>query len=141
MNRKRLLEEIFEEFERFRRNFSAQKRRTSCFKDLTPVQWQIVVFISKKGPSSPTELASHLGISKSAVSQQLDSLEAKGFASATIGSPDKRKKVYFLTDKAQSFINKARSEVISALRESFSSFTDDELSQFLYLLKKLSSKD
>lgn len=141
MDRKDLLEKIFEEMEILKRSLSMP--RLKCFETepLTPLQWKVLLVIVKMKKATTTEISSKIGITKGAVSQQIDILQRNGYIKQLTDSSDRRKRIYVPQKKALELVECLRKEFLSHLEGLFVRLDDEELRELLRILKKMNARD
>lgn len=137
MERKKSLQEIYELIEAFRRQLAEFGRKNRCFKELTPLQWQIINLVDSRKNCTPSTVAAYLGISRSAVSQQLDQLLKKGLLKFEPDAVDRRLKHLSLTEKAKKLKEKLKKDFLSLLESQFSALSDEELNKLKDILSKI----
>lgn len=91
MDRRDILEKIFDEMEPLKRSLS--RPRLKCFEmePLTLLQWKVLLVIVRLKKATTTEISSKIGITKSAVSQQIDALQKAGYIKQLTDKDDRRK--------------------------------------------------
>jgi|GEM_PF-3734798 len=137
MERKQVLQEIYELLEAFRRQIAERGRKESCFDQLTPVQWQIINFVDNRKNCTPSMVAAYLGISRSAVSQQIDQLLKKGLLKLEASTDDRRLKHLCLTENAKKLKQKLKKDFLNLLELQFSVLSDKELDNLKNILFKI----
>lgn len=141
MDRRDILEKIFDEMESLKRSLS--RPRLKCFEmePLTLLQWKVLLVIVRLKKATTTEISSKIGITKSAVSQQIDALQKAGYIKQLTDKDDRRKRIYVPTKKAGELVERMRNEFVSHLDALFARLTDDELMEFLKILRKMNSRN
>lgn len=109
---------------------------------LTAKQWFLVVVIERffTEPPKLIDVAEAMGSSYQNVKQLALKLESKGFAKLERDPLDKRAIRISLTDQCGEFSNKHAKEGIPFLNQLFSSYTPQDVSQFLIYLSSLMGK-
>lgn len=87
---------------------------------------------------SISEVQNGLHITKSAISQMMNSLEKKGFIERTIDTDDRRKIVVTLTEAGKDILSKTKESANHNLNEIISTLGDDKTNQFISLLNQVS---
>ena len=87
---------------------------------------------------SVSEMQSKLHITKSAISQMMNSLEKKGYIEREIDKADRRKIVATLTPRGEDILKEAKRNVDQRLEETISRFGKENTKQLIILLNQLS---
>lgn len=89
---------------------------------------------------SVKEAADFLGISKSAVTQLLDPLEAKGLLRRSNDIKDRRIVRLDLTDKGKKALKELMKHKLDAIREAIGRLSDDEIKSLHEISQKMTNK-
>ena len=73
----------------------------------------VLTHLAFKGPSQPSEIAAHMGVSTAHIAKMLGDLEEKGLIERTMDRRDRRKIIVTLTDSGESFFQEALDEGIA----------------------------
>ncbi len=104
-------------------------------------QGRMLRILSEQGKTSLSALSCLLGITPSSTGEIADKLLAAGFITRESDPLDKRKSIISITDSGIDEINRLSEEFTSFAASSFSALNQDELSNLLFLLNKLSNPD
>ena len=85
-----------------------------------------------------SEIQSNLHITKSAISQMMNSLEKKGYIEREIDKNDRRKVIVTLTKMGMDVLKKTKDSVNQLLDEIFSRFGEENTKQLISLINLLS---
>ncbi|BCJ87559.1 MarR family winged helix-turn-helix transcriptional regulator [Effusibacillus dendaii] len=105
---------------------------------ITRVQWLILRHIWRSRKRTIGELASHLNVRSSTMSQMIDRLEKSGLVYRSTDTADTRIKIIRLTDKGNETIRHVESMWLSALVEPFEKLSREERTHLVQLMRKLS---
>ncbi|WP_199613846.1 MarR family winged helix-turn-helix transcriptional regulator [Paenibacillus alkalitolerans] len=132
------------ELEQFLAYFQAINRhlRSAAFdqnqQPITRVQWLLMRQLHRRGGMTIGQLAEHLDVRPSTMSQMLDRLEKSGYVARKPDAQDARVKVINLTETGSEMIRKTEVTWMEALSEPFGHLGEDEREMFVRLMKKLS---
>lgn len=136
MNNKELLEQFIAHFQTVNRFL-----RSSVFdrqdRTVTRVQWMLLNHISCHGKRTIGQLAEHLDVRPSTMSQMIDRLEKVRLVSRETDSNDARVKLVSLTDEGSELIRQTEHLWTEALTKPFGQFHHQEKEQLLALMKTL----
>lgn len=108
---------------------------------LTPMEAHALVLLfcadEKQCSVKPSDIARHLRVSPSAVSQFLRSLERKGFIMRTRAEGDSRSVCIGLTEKGQSLSSQLRRERSKQFMDMVESVGIDNMNQLVVILEKI----
>jgi DNA-binding MarR family transcriptional regulator len=107
---------------------------------ITRVQWLLLRYLYRKPGRTIGQLAVHLDVRQSTMSQMLDRLEKVDFIVRRIDQQDARIKLVELTPAGNSFIRQAEETWMEALAEPFAHFTTEERHSLVSLMEKLSAQ-
>jgi DNA-binding MarR family transcriptional regulator len=107
---------------------------------ITRVQWLLLRYLYRKPRRTIGQLAVHLDVRQSTMSQMLDRLEKVNLITRHIDLQDARIKLIELTSTGNSFIRQTEETWMEALAEPFAHFTKEERKTLVGLMEKLSSQ-
>ncbi|MBP1155520.1 MULTISPECIES: MarR family transcriptional regulator [unclassified Paenibacillus] len=105
---------------------------------LTRVQWLLMRNLYRNGASTIGQLAEHLDVRSSTMSQMVDRLEKAGFAYRESSDPDARVRWVKLTEQGERVIRQTEALWAETLSEPFKQFSDAERQQLLEYMHRLS---
>ncbi|MBG0787641.1 MAG: MarR family transcriptional regulator [Anaerolineaceae bacterium] len=112
-------------------NFIRQIRES----DLSFSQVNTMFRLYHRGASSVNQLARHLGVTKAAVSQLLDSLIAAGLIERSENPEDRRMKLIALTEEGRSLVRRTMKTRNAWLEDFAQNFSEEEKAQILPALE------
>jgi len=104
---------------------------------LSRTTWCILLAVGNEGLSQPSDIASFVGIDRTATSRALRKMEEDGLLGRSSGTEDKRTRQVVLSDKGRDAINRAtpfarkNSEILSEI------LSDSEADELWRLLTKI----
>jgi DNA-binding MarR family transcriptional regulator len=107
-------------------------------RSITRVQWLLLRYLYRKPDRTIGQLAAHLDVRQSTMSQMLDRLEKVDLIVRRTDSQDARIKLVELTTAGISFIHQTEETWMEALAEPFANFTAQERHSLVNLMEKLS---
>ncbi|TYS36738.1 MarR family winged helix-turn-helix transcriptional regulator [Bacillus pumilus] len=105
--------------------------------ELTDKQHIVLNFIEQKGGSSPIQIAQQLGITQSAVSQLLNTLEKKEWIRRSINPHNRRELHVELSEKAITYLENMRKVELAIIEKYYSGLSFDEISTLTSIYEKL----
>lgn len=105
---------------------------------ITRVQWLLLRHLTRSGSATIGQLAVHLDVRPSTMSQMIDRLEKSGLVRRGSDTGDARVKLVTLTEEGRDLIRRTESQWVEALSEPFDRFSEEERAQFLNYMRKLS---
>ncbi|MEH7652806.1 MarR family winged helix-turn-helix transcriptional regulator [Bacillus safensis] len=105
--------------------------------ELTDKQHIVLNFIEQKGGSSPIQIAQQLGITQSAVSQLLNTLEKKEWIRRSINPNNRRELHVELSEKAKTYLENMRKVELAVIEKYYSALTFDEINTLTSIYEKL----
>ncbi|MEC4587927.1 MarR family transcriptional regulator [Bacillus safensis] len=105
--------------------------------ELTDKQHIVLNFIEQKGGSSPIQIAQQLGITQSAVSQLLNTLEKKEWIRRNINPNNRRELHVELSEKAKTYLENMRKVELAIIEKYYSALSFDEISTLTSIYEKL----
>ncbi|MCZ2738026.1 MarR family winged helix-turn-helix transcriptional regulator [Bacillus safensis] len=105
--------------------------------ELTDKQHIVLNFIEQKGGSSPIQIAQQLGITQSAVSQLLNTLEKKEWICRSINPHNRRELHVELSEKAIMYLENMRKVELAIIEKYYSALSFDEISTLTSIYEKL----
>jgi len=136
INRQKILEELFEDIhfiEKKRMLVNVSKKEIS----ITPSQGLVLDFIYKNDLTNAKKVADSLNITSSAVTQLINGLVEKRYLIRKENPKDRRFSQLSLSKKAYDFFKKFHNRIVDRGIEIFSVLTDDDLTQYVNLNKKI----
>lgn len=137
MKREDLVLQFFNNSRTIQSSWKAYYARTMSGDDLSPAQLALLFIIKHQQPVSGKKLAESMRVSKSAVTQLLESLDQHGYITRTEDSDDRRISHITLSETGSSKMNafeQKRKEVFVSLA---SELSDEELMTILNVQKKM----
>jgi len=117
--------------------------RSSAFdagRALTKVQWLLLRQLHRQGSASIGQLAAHLDVRASTMSQMLDRLERSGYITREPDPADARAKLVRLTETGRRTVGKTEEVWRNALTEPFERLDAEERETLARLMRKLSEQ-
>jgi DNA-binding MarR family transcriptional regulator len=108
-------------------------------KQLTRVQWLILRHIQRSDRCTIGQLAEHLNVRPSTMSQMLDRLEKERLVYRVTDVTDTRAKIVRLTEEGAELIRQVEALWMERLSEPFDQLTHDEQTIFIKLLRKVAN--
>ncbi|MFS3914146.1 MarR family winged helix-turn-helix transcriptional regulator [Bacillus australimaris] len=105
--------------------------------ELTDKQHIVLNFIEQNRGSSPIQIAQQLGITQSAVSQLLNTLEKKEWIRRSINPNNRRELHVELSEKAKTYLENMRKIELAIIEKYYSKLTLDEISTLRSIYAKL----
>ncbi|WP_077233681.1 MarR family winged helix-turn-helix transcriptional regulator [Bacillus australimaris] len=105
--------------------------------ELTDKQHIVLNFIEQNRGSSPIQIAQQLGITQSAVSQLLNTLEKKEWIRRSINPNNRRELHVELSEKAKTYLENMRKIELAIIEKYYSKLTLDEISALRSIYAKL----
>lgn len=107
---------------------------------VTRVQWLLLRHLHRKGGTTIGQLAAHLDVRASTMSQMLDRLEKAGYVYRQSDTQDARVKTVNLSDNSKAIITHMEANWIESLAEPFSHLSSEEREQLVETMQKLLSQ-
>lgn len=107
--------------------------------EVTRVQWMVLRHLQRKGSCTIGELAEHLDVRSSTMSQMVDRLEKNGIVHRASSQKDARIKTVALSEKGLKLIGERETIWVDSLAQPFQSFSTEEKETLLHLMEKLVS--
>jgi DNA-binding MarR family transcriptional regulator len=104
---------------------------------ITRVQWMILRHLFRQGERSINELAQHLNVRSSTMSQMIDRLEKVSLVYRSVNEQDLRIKTVRLTDQGLSLVQQVETRWLKSLDKAFVQLSEDEREMMVHLLKKM----
>lgn len=123
-------------FENLRFSFKSKNLKN---KNLSPIHWRLLCLLQEKGKKHPGELADELGISRSAVSQYVNSLLKERLVTMEVDKEDRRLRYVKLAAKGEAFLNNSREKITQAFESLFADLTEKEIETLLKIFRKILS--
>jgi DNA-binding MarR family transcriptional regulator len=106
---------------------------------VTRVQWLLLRHLQRNGTCTIGELAEHLDVRSSTMSQMVDRLEKNGIVYRSAGQKDARVKTVALSEKGKEIIQDREMLWVDSLAQPFQNFSTEEKETLLNLMDKLVS--
>jgi DNA-binding MarR family transcriptional regulator len=107
---------------------------------ITRVQWLLLRYLYRKPKRTIGQLAAHLDVRQSTMSQMLDRMGKVNLITRQTDLQDARIKLIELTDSGIAFIRETEETWMETLSESFAHFTAEERIALVSLMEKLSQR-
>ena len=104
---------------------------------ITRVQWMILRFIKRNSSCAIGQLASHMNVRSSTMSQMLDRLEKESLIMRKLDSHDSRIRIVTLTEKGEAIVTEIETLWHERLAKPLSTLSEDEQDQLVQLMMKL----
>lgn len=137
IDRSILISNIADEITAIKRKMAQEMRCCALHSDITYTQAMIIKFINLHEKANIKEIAESLGVTSSAATQQVDSLEINGYLTRVSNNNDRRSVNIVLTEKTQAFIMEIKSKLREQLGAIFEVLSDDELRLYAELNSKI----
>lgn len=105
--------------------------------ELTDKQHIVLDFVERTGGSSPIQIAQQLGITQSAVSQLLNTLEKKEWIRRSINPQNRRELHVELSEKAKTYLENMRKIELAIIEKYYSKLSLEEISTLTSIYTKL----
>jgi DNA-binding MarR family transcriptional regulator len=106
---------------------------------VTRVQWLLLRHLQRNDSCSIGELAEHLDVRSSTMSQMVDRLEKNGIVYRASNQKDARIKTVILSEKGKEIIQEREMIWVDSLAQPFQNFSTEEKETLLNLMDKLVS--
>jgi DNA-binding MarR family transcriptional regulator len=106
---------------------------------VTRVQWLLLRHLQRNGSCTIGELAVHLDVRSSTMSQMVDRLEKNGIVYRSSNQKDARVKTVTLSEKGKEIIQDREMLWVDSLAQPFQNFSTEEKETLLNLMDKLVS--
>ncbi len=136
-NREFIIQEIFENMDSMRQTMFKQKKVSPADFGISPAQGIVLHTIANRSSLSITDIAEILRVSRSAVTQLVDSLVKSGFVSREANPKDRRTMIISLTEEGKSKWQDFQQFHIQNMTKVFKPLNDQELKIFRDLLLKI----
>lgn len=104
---------------------------------VTRVQWLLLRHLQRNGASTIGELADHLDVRSSTMSQMIDRLEKNGIVIRGTIQKDARIKTVVLSEMGIKIIQEREKMWVESMAQPFQHFTAEEKETFFHLMDKL----
>lgn len=104
---------------------------------LTRVQWLLLRHLNRSGPRTIGQLAAHLDVRPSTMTQMIDRLEKSGLVFRESTGPDARVRLVRLTEQGLHLIRHTESLWAESLSEPFEQLTEAERRQLVEYMQRL----
>jgi len=134
-HRQNLITSLIEEFSRLKHRLI--KSMDSLMPALTLSQKEVLFTVMHHKGTGVGELAKIMNLTPGAITQQLDSLEKTGLVMRTASPDDRRAVLVQLSPEGDKLMRKLEKARTHALAESLENFTDQEIADFVTMIKKM----
>ena len=110
---------------------------TSIDVDITPHHFEIIRLLDEEGTLHVAEIGERLQIAKAQMTQLIDKLVDLNIVERETDKADRRTYNITLTDSGRSVFNEHKDRKMSAVRETMSCLTDEELEDLSNTLRRL----
>ena len=135
-NRKKIIEDLLQNMHAMRHKlmvgYTAKKEVV-----ITPSQGFVLRFVAKNSSTNVKAITQALNITSSATTQLVDGLVEKGYLIRRVDSKDKRITTLLLSLKAKKPFKEFKEQGLQKMTILFDVFTDEELTQYATLNKKI----
>ena len=107
--------------------------------DITPHHFEIIRLLHEEGTLHVAEIGERLHIAKAQMTQLLDKLVDMNIVERETDKADRRIYNICLTDSGRNIFREHKDRIMSAVRETMSGLTDEELEDLSNTLRKLHS--
>lgn len=107
---------------------------------LTRVQWLLLRHLNRNGTRTIGQLAIHLDVRPSTMSQMIDRLEKSRLVYRENSQPDARVKNVSLTEEGKDLIKRTEVLWMEALLDSFDQFTKEEQTELISYMERLTEQ-
>ncbi len=105
-------------------------------KDVTVAEWGLMRTLYGREPSSPSQLASEMGLTRGAVTKLADRLVAKALVVRKANEKDGRAQTLHLTRKGAEFVPELAALADKNERECFAQLSEDDRAALLKILRE-----
>lgn len=131
------IEAIFGNFHAIKRAYSDGSRFSNRHFGVTMTQASVLMMLVHQGRQTMGQIATTLGVTKSAASQLLDSLIEQKFVERTIDENDRRIVYIELSKHGSRHLKHMRQKGVQQVMKVFEQLSDEELEQIESITKKL----
>jgi DNA-binding MarR family transcriptional regulator len=140
MNRQQRIESIFNNFHAIKRAHSHGSRFSRQRFGVTMTQASLLMLLMHDGRKTMGEVASELGVSRSAATQLLDGLIEKGLIERTVDESDRRVVYVEMSHRGIRHLKRVRQSGMEHITGLFDLLTDEELKQIEAITTKLAER-
>ena len=105
--------------------------------NITPHHFEIMILLKQEGTLHVAEIGERLQIAKAQMTQLIDRLVNFNMVERKMDIADRRTINITLTEQGRRFLEERRNNIMSAIRETLSRLTDEELEDLSDSLRKL----
>jgi DNA-binding MarR family transcriptional regulator len=105
--------------------------------NITPHHFEIMILLKQEGTLHVAEIGERLQIAKAQMTQLIDRLVNFNMVERKMDIADRRTINIILTEQGRRFLEERRNNIMSAIRETLSRLTDEELEDLSDSLRKL----
>ncbi|WP_410489333.1 MarR family winged helix-turn-helix transcriptional regulator [Bacillus sp. DTU_2020_1000418_1_SI_GHA_SEK_038] len=128
---------LFHSINQFSRHFSKVLNEALTPLGLYTAQWTIIYLLKTNGPATQKELSHYLGVEAPTMTRSLARMEKSGWITKKTGI-DKREKQIILTEAANDMYDTWLQTVRSCEEQVLKNISDQETTEMLSILKKMS---
>lgn len=139
MSRKSLIEEIESGFHVIKNRLHAQMIASRAKSGITPSQLFVLAIIGRHRDIGLRKISERLCVSPSAATQLVDSLVDNGYVLRRTDADDRRVREIELSRKGHRHLTELKNRRLKAITTLFAALTDQELSTYLQLHRKILS--
>lgn len=139
-NRNEQIEVIFNNFHAIKRAYADDSRFSNRRFGVTMAQASVLMLLMRDGRKTMSDVATAMGVSKSAVTQLLGSLIEQGYVDRSQDADDKRIVYVQISRHGHRHFNKVRRGGVARMMELFDLLDDNELRQIEAITTKLAQK-
>ena len=139
--RDKRIEKIIKNFHAIKRIYADGNRFASNQFGIGISQVSVLFLLLHKGSLSVSEIATVLGVSRSAATQLLSTLIEKEYVTKETGSRDKRSVIVTLSAKGKTHLKEQRKKAMSRFDDIFVVLSDEELAQIETITAKLANTE
>lgn len=132
-----LLEELTDQLLNFYNAFSSWENSVIRSSELSVAEAHAIEVLGQYGTMNMKSLAQKLGITTGTTTVTVDRLEKKEYAIREMTKEDRRVYLISLTEKGQAAFEEHHKYHFNLTEQMVSSLSDDEINQFLSVLKKI----
>lgn len=105
--------------------------------EINTEHFMILELLYSKGPHPVQKISEKFSIPSGSITYVVDKLEKKGLVERQSSPTDRRASNVVLTEKGTMLFNEIFPQHVEAISENFSSVSDEEKEQLIFLLKKI----
>ena len=137
IDRKKVLDEIFDEITQIKRKMEQESRQFFVNSEITHAQWMVVRFIYQQDGANIKELADNLEVTSSAITQLVDGLVKKNYLERSHDETDRRVINLVLTKKREERLAEIKAHFVKKFAIMLDVMSDQELKIYGELNRKI----